>query len=159
MEYNGRTFSRTYPNLMAEMTRVSMEYVKSIRDFKAGGAAGRTAAAGLAGLSGTADVVGLAGATATDVVGTAAATATGVVGTAEATTTSVIGTAESRGQIEAPSRLLEITLNPNGFPKLPNNVTGDLTKKDCESLLRRYLSRRYGTSLQLTFWWVFELKW
>lgn len=40
----------------------------------------------------------------------------------------------------------DIVLTNRGFPRLPPDVMGDLTKKQWEVLMRKYLSQHYSTS-------------
>jgi hypothetical protein len=48
---------------------------------------------------------------------------------------------------------VDIEITRNGFPKLPGAVTRDLTKKQWEILLRKYLSQHYSKSLLINLYY------
>ena len=56
------------------------------------------------------------------------------------------GTAESADEIN-----IDIEIKPNGFPILPREILGDLTKRQWEFVLRKYLSLHYSKSFHLFF--------
>jgi hypothetical protein len=49
------------------------------------------------------------------------------------------------GRTGTASKEIDIEVNDNGFPIMPINVMGDLTKTQLEKVLRTYLSAHYGT--------------
>ena len=56
------------------------------------------------------------------------------------------GTAESADEIN-----INIEIKPNGFPILPREILGDLTKRQWEFVLWKYLSLHYSKSFHLFF--------
>jgi hypothetical protein len=63
----------------------------------------------------------------------------------EAAASGIAGTVGGVGDNDTGSEI-DIVLTNRGFPRLPAEVMGDLTKKQWELLMRKYLSRHYSTS-------------
>jgi hypothetical protein len=63
----------------------------------------------------------------------------------EAAASGIAGTVGGVGDND-PGIEIDIGLTNRGFPTLPAEVMGDLTKKQWELLMRKYLSRHYSTS-------------
>lgn len=138
MGLNGQSFGQTYDAEVSEMTRQLLGFVKSIRNLQQYAARGETAVAAVS-LG-----IGLAPAP-TEPVGTGVTQGTlGVSGTAVMPRATGVVEADRTAGVTGTALVINIQKSDNGFPKLPVEVKGELTKKQWEHLLRQYLSEHYS---------------